>query len=168
MIAGSGCSEASASWSVPAPQASAPSRLASAARAAVLAISSLACSQDSPMPRCAVSIASATPNPCAHRCSRNRRVDSQSMAGAPPGPATAATCAAANTFRLVGGGYTTCTSDRQWGDFKPPALGRGLQRQAGQLHSLGPLGQVPGERPALGRAREEQFPLHLEAVVEGH
>ena len=63
MIAGSGCSEAPASWSVPAPQASAPSRPVSAARVAVLAISSLACGQDSPMPRCAVSIASATPNP---------------------------------------------------------------------------------------------------------
>src|SRR6266700_2751202 len=168
MIAGSGCCEAPASWSVPAPQASAPSRLASAARAAVLAISSLACSQDRPMPRWAVSIASATPNPCAHRCSRNRRVDSQSMTGTPPAEATAATCAAAKTFRLLGGGYTTRTSDRQRRDFEPPALGRGLQRQVGQLHAPGPLGQVPGERPALGGALEEQLPLHLEAVVEGH
>ena len=57
------------------------------------------------MPRCAVSIASATPNPCAHRCSRNRSVDSQSMTGAPPGDTAAATCAAAKTFRRVGGGY---------------------------------------------------------------
>ena len=103
MIARSGCGPPSASWSVPAPQARASSRPASAARAAVLAISSLACSQDSPMPRWAVSIASATPNPCAHRCSRNRSVDSQSMTGTPPGPATAATCAAAKTFRLVKG-----------------------------------------------------------------
>ena len=46
------------------------------------------------MPRCAVSIASATPNPCAHRCSRNRRVDSQSITRTPPAEA-AATCAAA-------------------------------------------------------------------------
>ena len=42
-------------------------RLPSAARAAVLAISSRARSQGSPMPRCEVSIASATPNPCAHK-----------------------------------------------------------------------------------------------------
>jgi len=103
MIAPSACSPPSASWSVPAPQASAPSRPAAAARAAVLAISSLACSQGSPMPRCAVSIASATPNPYAHRCSRKPKVDSQSMTGTPSGPATAATCAAAKTFRLAGG-----------------------------------------------------------------
>ena len=51
----------------PADQAAAARRPAPAARAADLAISSRACSQDSPMPRCAVSIASATPNPCAHR-----------------------------------------------------------------------------------------------------
>ena len=105
MIARSGCSSPSASWSVPAPQASASSRPASAARAADLAISSLACSQDRPMPRCAVSIASATPNPCAHRCSRNRSVDSQSMTGAPPAATAAATCAAAKTLRRIGGGY---------------------------------------------------------------
>src|SRR6478609_12088155 len=168
MIARSGCGAPSASWSVPAPQASASSRPASAARAAVLAISSLACSQDSPMPRWAVSIASATPNPYAHRCSRNRSVDSQSMTGAPPGPATAATCAAAKTFRRAGGGYTTSTSDRQRRDLEPPPLGRGPQRQVGQLHPLGPLDQVPGERPALGRACEEQLPLRLEPVVERH
>ena len=34
------------------------------------------------MPRCAVSIASATPNPCAHRCSRKRSVASQSIVSA--------------------------------------------------------------------------------------
>ena len=57
------------------------------------------------MPRCAVSIASATPNPCAHRCSRNRMADSQSMTGAPlpSGAGAAATCAAAKTFRRAGG-----------------------------------------------------------------
>src|SRR5437773_8819757 len=107
------------------------------------------------MPRCAVSIASATPNPCAHRCSRNRSVDSQSMTGTPSAPAVAATCAAAKTFRLmkgageVGGGYTTRTSDRQRRDLEPPPLGRGSQRQVGQLHPLGPFEKVPGERPAL-------------------
>src|SRR5215831_8691227 len=173
MIAPSGCSPPSASWSVPAPQASTSSRPAAAARAAVMPISSLACSQDSPMPRCAVSIASATPNPCAHRYSRKRMVDSQSMTGFPSAPATAATCAAAKTLRLVkgagevGGGYITRTSDRQRRDFEAPALGRGLQRQVGQLHPLGPFGQVPGERPPLAGAPEEQLPLHLESVVEG-
>src|SRR6266702_8633529 len=171
MIARSGCGDAPASWSVPAPQASASSLPAPAARAAVLAISSLACSQDrpkGPMPRCAVSIASATPNPCAHRCSRNRSVDSQSMTGTPSGPATAATCAAAKTFRLAGGGYTTRTSDSQRRDLEPPPLGRGPQRQVGQLHPLGPLEEVPGERPALGRALQEQLPLRLEPVAERH
>src|SRR5690349_5991076 len=174
MIAPSGWSAPSASWSVPAPQARVPSRPVAAALAAVLAISSLACSQGRPMPRCAVSIASATPNPCAHRCSRNLMVDSQSITGAPSGPATAATCAAAKTFRLlkgageVGGGHTTRTSDRQRGYGEPPALGRGLQRQVGQLHPLGPLDQVPGERPPLAGAGEELLPLHLEPVVENH
>ncbi len=57
------------------------------------------------MPRCAVSIASATPNPCAHRCSRNRSVDSQSMTGTPSADTAAATCAAAKTLRRAGGGY---------------------------------------------------------------
>src|SRR5204863_6531188 len=105
---------------------------------------------------------------------RNRSVDSQSMTGTPSAPATAATCAAANTFRLVkgagevGGGYTTRTSDRQRRDLEPPPLGRGSQGQVGQLHPLGPLEKVPGERPALGGAREEQLPLHLEPVVERH
>ena len=58
------------------------------------------------MPRWEVSIASATPNPCAHRCSRKRMVDSQSMTGAPApsGAGAAATCAAAKTFRQAGGG----------------------------------------------------------------
>src|SRR5947207_4245532 len=169
MIARSGCGPPSASWSVPAPQASASSRPASAARAAVLAISSLACSQDSPkgpMPRCAVSIASATPNPYAHRCSRNRSVDSQSMTGTPSAVATAATCAAAKTFLLAGGGHTTRTSDRQRRDLEPPPLGRGLPRQAGQLHPLGPPDQVPGERPALGRRREARLPPRLEPGVQ--
>ena len=41
------------------------------------------------MPRCAVSIASATPNPCAHRCSRKRMVDSQSMTSSPEPPTAA-------------------------------------------------------------------------------
>src|SRR5438067_13910245 len=171
MIARSGCSAPSASWSVPAPQASASSRPASAARAADLAISSRACSQarpKGPMPRCAVSIASATPNPYAHRCSRNRSVDSQSMTGTPSAVATAATCAAAKTFLLAGGGYTTRTSDRQRRALEPPPLGRGLPRPAGQVHPLGPLDQVPGERSALGRRREEQLPLRLEPVVERH
>ena len=52
------------------------------------------------MPRCAVSIASATPNPYAHRCSRNRSVASQSIVSA----SRAATWAAAYTRRSTGGG----------------------------------------------------------------
>ncbi len=57
------------------------------------------------MPRCEVSIASATPNPCAHKWSRNRIVASQSMTGAPGAEAgEAATWAAAKTFRRAGAG----------------------------------------------------------------
>ena len=78
------------SWSVPAPQASSPPP-AAPARSAEYLIRSLAWSQPRPMPRCAVSIASATPNPCAHRWSRKASVDSQSMV--PSGKA--ATCGAA-------------------------------------------------------------------------
>ena len=55
-----------------------PDRRRAAARSAVLAISSLASPQDRPMPRWAVSIASATANPWSQRWSRKRRVDSQS------------------------------------------------------------------------------------------
>jgi hypothetical protein len=59
-----------------------------------------------------VSIASATPNPWAHKWSRKRIVDSQSMtrvsaeprAGHGEGEGKAATWAAAKTFRRAGGG----------------------------------------------------------------
>ena len=56
--------------------------------------------------RCAVSIASATRRPYAHRCLRTRSVESQSTAGAgaagsPSGSAT--TCAAAYATRDRGG-----------------------------------------------------------------
>src|ERR1700683_5418066 len=55
-------------------------------------MSSRACAQDRPMPRCAVSMASATPNPWSHRKSLKPMVDSQSI----PPPGRAATCAAGN------------------------------------------------------------------------
>src|SRR6201982_4057249 len=82
------------------------------------------------------------------------------------GPATAPRCPPAKTSRRAGGGYPTSTSDRQRRDLEPPPLGRGPQRQVGQLHPLGPLDQVPGEGPALGRACEEQLHLLLDPVVE--
>ena len=129
------------------------------------------------MPRCEVSIASATPNPCAHRCSRKRIVDSQSMTGIPPpcrgggGHVRGGEDLAAGRRRVPaaqpGSGMTSGpartpgswisqsvagTSDRQRRHVEPPAFGRGLQRQVGQLHPLGSLDQVPGERPALGQA----------------
>src|SRR6202158_4432191 len=88
----------------------------------------------------------------------------------------AATWAAAKTFRRAGGAYPAAqpgsgmtsgpapgarpgswicavplegTSDRQRRHLQPPALGRGLQGQVGQLYPLGPFDQVPGERSAL-------------------
>ena len=60
-------------WSVPAPHASAPPPSAAERR-----ISSRAAGQPRPMPRWAVSIASATPSPCAHRWRRKASVASQS------------------------------------------------------------------------------------------
>ena len=90
-------------WSVPAPQAiftPGRRRAASSARR----ISSFAPLQSSPMPRCAVSIASATPSPRSHRYSRNAIVLSQSTAAVSHGSLSASgsatTCAAANATRL--------------------------------------------------------------------
>src|SRR5580692_10344482 len=178
-IAGSGCGPGG-SWSVPAPLAiSVPSR---AARPADRRISSRAAGQGSPIPRCAVSIASATANPCAHKYSRNPSVASQSML--PSGKA--ATCAAAKTLREAGGGYPAAQggsgmatgwarpgrltrmpmSPGQPGHVDPASLGRGLQGEPGQLHPPGALGEVPGEGRACRHMLEEQLPLHLEAVVE--
>src|SRR5258708_34665342 len=135
------------------------------------------------MPRCAVSIASATPNPWRHRCSRKPIVASQSMR--PSG--NAATWAAAYTVRLTGGGYEDCQpgsgtssmpdrpgrairaliSDRQVRDHQALALGGRSHGQHGQLHASGAFGQVPPELLAAGRGRQELLPLRLEAVVEG-
>src|SRR5271169_5195935 len=124
-----------------------------------------------------------------------RMVASQSMTGSSPPPAAgegdAATWAAAKTFRQAGGRYPAAQpgsgmtsgpdsgtrpgswiwaviSDRQRRHVEPSACGGGLQRQVGQLHPLGPFDQVPGERAALTGALQEQLPLHLEPVVEGH
>src|SRR5580704_4119788 len=90
------------SWSVPAPQTI---ECCPAVAAAVERwISSRTEFQSRPIPRCAVSIASATPNPCDQRCSRNRRVVSQSIAAPTPLPfsasGSATTCAAAYALRL--------------------------------------------------------------------
>ena len=79
---------------------SVPAARCFASRSADLVISSLATAQDNPMPRCAVSIASAIPKPWAQRCSRKLIVASQSITA----PDRAATWAAAYTRRDVGGG----------------------------------------------------------------
>ena len=60
------------------------------ASATLRRISSSDVGQSRPMPRCAVSIASATPNPSDHRCRRNASVASQSMRGGEPGIASRA------------------------------------------------------------------------------
>lgn len=92
------------SWSVPTPQAILPPT--AFASAAERRISSAAPAQSRPMPRCAVSMASATPRPCAHRWRRKASVDSQSTAAGSSGPmsayGSATTCAAEKTVREVG------------------------------------------------------------------
>src|SRR5580693_1593233 len=134
------------------------------------------------MPRWAVSMASATPNPYRQSSSRNRRVASQSMR--PPGQA--ATCAAAYTLRRTGGGYpaaqagvgtssgaarpgsTICAfiSDLKGRHGEAAPLRRGLLSETGELHALRTFGEIPRERGALGRGPQEQLPLDLEAVAQ--
>src|SRR5205085_2486333 len=67
-------------------------------------ISSSEVGQSSPMPRCAVSIASATPRPRSQTCSRNAMVRSQSIAALSQGSlsarGSATTWAAENATRL--------------------------------------------------------------------
>ena len=53
--------------------------------------------------------------------------------------------------RRAAGSARSSPQTASGGHVDPAALGRGLQRQLGQLHALGALGQVPGERPALPR-----------------
>ncbi len=90
---------------MPAPAAIAPP--AARASATERRISSCVAGQSSPMPRWAVSIASATANPCAHRWRRNASVASQSSCAGPPGSpdasGSATTWAAAKHTRLRGG-----------------------------------------------------------------
>ena len=91
------CGTPSGSWSVDTPLAIAPP-LAFAA-SVERRISSAVASHGMPMPRWAVSIASATPSPSDHRCSRNASVVSQSTAtsrvGSPGARTSATTWAAA-------------------------------------------------------------------------
>ena len=93
-----------ARWSVPAPQLiAAPSGIAARLRR----ISSRLVGQSSPIPRCAVSMLSATPSPSDHRYWRYATVRSQSIAGVSHGSPSASgsetTCAAASATRLNGG-----------------------------------------------------------------
>src|SRR4029079_1901634 len=72
--------------------------------------------QSTPMPRCAVSMASATPRPSAQRCSRNAMVLSQSIAQSSHGSLSAlesaTTWAAANATRLS---FDFCRSGKCFG-----------------------------------------------------
>src|SRR3954452_454523 len=92
-----------ARWSVPAPENTSawPRALAAATERR---ISSSEVGQSSPMPRCAVSIASATPSPRSQMCSRNAIVLSQSIAavshGSTSASGSATTCAAENATRF--------------------------------------------------------------------
>ena len=92
-------------WSVPAPAAIVPPT--ARASPTLRRISSRLTAQSSPMPRWAVSIASATANPCSHRWRRKASVASQSScagpSGSPAASGSATTWAAANATRLRGG-----------------------------------------------------------------
>src|SRR3954464_3945559 len=92
-----------ARWSVPAPENTNAPPLAFAARTERW-ISSSEVGQSSPMPRCAVSIASATPRPRSQTCSRNAMVRSQSIAalsqGSQSASGSATTWAAENATRF--------------------------------------------------------------------
>ena len=72
--------------------------------------------QSSPMPRWAVSIASATPSPCAHRCRRKASVASQST----PPAGSATTCAAAKATRVEDGGSGSNTPGSPGSYVRPP------------------------------------------------
>src|SRR5262249_46346725 len=84
--------------------------------------------------------------------------------GNPRPPVRSRSCLLA-PLRALPGSLTA--SDRQGRDIDPAALGGGPQRQPGQLHALGTLGEVPAQRRALRGGAEEMLPLHLERVVEG-
>src|SRR5947209_13577524 len=92
-----------ARWSVPAPENTSALPFAFAA-ATERRINSSEVGQSSPMPRCAVSIASATPRPRSQMCSRNAIVRSQSIAalshGSTSARGSATTCAAENATRF--------------------------------------------------------------------
>src|SRR3954454_8038497 len=92
-----------ARWSVPAPENTSALPRAFAA-ATERRISSSEVGQSSPIPRCAVSIASATPSPRSQMCSRNAMVLSQSIAavshGSTSASGSATTCAAENATRF--------------------------------------------------------------------
>ena len=88
---------------MPAPENTSASPLAFAALTERW-ISSSEVGQSSPMPRCAVSMASATPRPRSQTCSRKAMVRSQSTAevshGSTSASGSATTCAAENATRF--------------------------------------------------------------------
>ena len=94
-------------------------------------MSSSAIGQSSPMPRWAVSIASATPRPRSQRCSRKAMVRSQSGATSSQGSTSASgsttTWAAASAMRLSGSETRSGKfrgADRSNRSSLPPAVGR--------------------------------------------
>ena len=98
---------ARAFWSVPAPQATRGFSGCAFASRIVRSINSFAVGQSTPMPRCAVSIASARPSPWSQSQRRKPRVFSQSTDGLPIQGSRSAigsdtTCAAAKAVRVSG------------------------------------------------------------------
>ena len=143
-------------WSVPTPQ-KIRARSAAVAASNDRRINSRATGQCKPMPRCAVSIASAMRKPQSSRWRRNARVASQSRAGgasdsrAERGSAT--TCAAAKAMRLKrcggGGAVTGCAFKRRVTNL-PLRFGR---RMAGMF--LVGLARAATTAPPTARRRRE-------------
>ncbi len=190
-----------ARWSVPAPQARSAKRPAArraAARSAELAISSRASHQDRPMPRCAVSIASATAKPCAHRWSRKRegRLPVDQVAAVDGGDVRGGVDAARGGRRVAGrpAGRRTSSGSARPGSMmraatsgsrrpclaEPPAVSPGARdldaapsseeriASSASWTPLAPANRSQRERLAERGIPQEQLPLRLEPVVEFH
>ena len=149
------------------------------ASAALRRISSSDVGQSSPMPRCAVSIASATPKPSDHRWRRYASVASQSSAASSHGSiaarGSATTCAAANATRFHCGRapvHAHCDGDR--GTRTARACRRDAEGEGRRSSSRAPQASSGGtstqrrSRPALqARARRAARPSRLRAGSSG-
>ncbi len=118
--------------------------------------------QSRPIPRCAASIASATPSPCDHRWRRKARVASQSTAAAESGVTSAngsaTTCAAEKTVREVKGAPVVRASGTALRPHRPSTR-RSCPAVEGSQRDLRHV-----ETAALGRGPQPQFG-ELDAVV---